>query len=124
MKKPLQAIVGLIIATSSLVLLASRIRADEIEWILVPGTRVNSVELGSYEELIGENTIVRSGDAINFDYLFTAHFGYARLSGNCSTGWLIAISEGFYDADGNIVINSKTQRDFEAPEALDFACSQ
>ena len=124
MRKPLKAIVGLLIASSSVVLLASRTRANEIEWVLVPGTRVNSVELGSYEELIGENTIARSGNSINFDYLFTAHFGYARLAGNCSTGWLVAIAGGTYDANGNIVVNSEVQRSFEAPKALNFACSQ
>lgn len=124
MRKPLKAIVGLLITGSSVVLLASRTRAEEIEWVAVPGTQVSDGELGQYEYLIGANTIVRNGDSINFDFLSTAHFNYARLAGNCSTGWLVAIAEGIYDENGNIVITIEAQRDANAPKALEFACSQ
>lgn len=124
MNNRFKGISGLLIASSSILFVASSSRANEIEWVLVPGTRVSGGELGSYEELIGANTIARSGDSINFDYLLTAHFGYARLAGNCSTGWLVALSEGFYDENGDIVINSEVQRDFDASKALNFACSQ
>ena len=124
MKKHLRAISGLLFASSSILFLISPSKANEIEWLLVPGTRVSGGELGSYEELIGANTIVRSGNSINFDYLLTAHFGYARLAGNCNTGWLVAISEGFYNENGDIIIRSEAQRDFRAPKALNFACSQ
>lgn len=124
MKESLRIVSGLLAAGSSILFLVSSSKANEIEWAEVPGTQVSGGVLDDYEELIGTNTVVRNGSSINFDYLSTAHFNYARLAGNCSTGWLVAIAEGFYDENGNIVISSEVQRNFTAPKALNFACSQ
>ena len=57
------------------------------------------------------------------------HFSYMRIAGNCRTGWMNVIASGHYDANGEIVIQSRLQRPFDVQNnrpslSLQFACSK
>jgi len=129
MKKCLRTARGISLVGSLVFLAASPAISDEIEWEEIPGTRVTDSEFGEYASSIGMNTIVRRGNAINFDFLSGADAGYARIAGNCRTEWLVMIASGYYTNDGQLVVNDRTQRSFdprinEPRLALEFACSQ
>lgn len=104
--------------------------ANDIEWVEVPGSRTRDPDFGEYAVVIGSNTIVRDGDAINFDYLHGADAAYARVAGNCRTGWKTMLTSGTYAAgSGELVFYSTTPTDFNpsasagpATLALLFAC--
>ena len=130
-KNCLASVFGLLLAGGNILISATFAIANEIEWILVPGTRESDTTYGSYEVLIGSNTISRDGSAINFDYLHTADFAYARVAGNCTTGWKTMIASGYYTENGDIAIRNERPMDFNpsasagpAAMALDFACTQ
>ena len=115
----------------STVLLVTPARANDIEWIEVPGTLTRDPDFGEYAVVIGSNTIVRDGDAINFDYLHGADAAYARVAGNCRTGWKTILASGTYAGNGELIIYSTTSTDFSpsastgpAALALNFACSR
>ena len=117
--------------TVSTVLFIIPVQANDIEWIEVPGSRTRDPDFGEYAVAIGSNTIVRDGDAINFDYLHGADAAYARVAGNCRTGWKTILASGTYAGNGELVIYSMVPTDFSpsassgpAALAINFACNR
>lgn len=120
---------GLAIASSFILGLAAPAKSNDIEWTEVPEARESDPRAGTHSTHIGSNTIARTENSINFDLLFGLDNYYARVAGNCDTGWLTMIASGYYNNQGQLVITSEEQVSFDpnitAPNlALTFACSQ
>ena len=108
---------------------AKPIFGQEIEWREIPGTQLSDEVFGDTSSFIGTNTITRNGDAINFDLLNSADDNYARISGNCRTGWKVMAAGGFYGSDGPeiyyegpVELNQGLLAD-HATRGLELACS-
>jgi hypothetical protein len=108
----------------------SQIKWEEIEWREVPGTRTTDSRSGDeFNDAIGINTIVRTGDAINFDWFGGFESNYARIAGNCRTGWMSMIVAGVYVGNGELFIyQDQLPSNLDPSEnlklALELACSQ
>lgn len=120
---------GLATASSLILGLTAPAISSDIEWEEVLEARESDPRAGTHSAYIGSNTIARTENSINFDLLFGLDNYYARVAGNCDTGWLTMIASGYYDNQGQLVIMSEEQTSFDpnitAPNlALIFACSQ
>lgn len=129
MKLFFKAVTGISLGAALALLSTAPSVAEEIEWIRVPGTLEENEGGGQSVWLIGENTISRNGEVINFDILEDAHFSYTRVAGNCRTGWLNIIALGYIDEEGQVVIYDETQAPFNVQHnkpdlTLEFACTQ
>jgi hypothetical protein len=103
--------------------------SDQGIWRSVPGTNIASETTVSGFWAVRLDTIIRTGDVINFDV--NANREYVRYAANCRTRMMTRILQGQVDRDGQIVAANRIQEEFFSADTspqrrlvLDYTCAQ